>query len=184
FLAGNNSNGQVLPHAKIIVQSDSGEILGHNQIGNIIIKASSLALGYYPNIFNNSENLATDDLGFFDRQGYLKIVGRSSQKILTGGENVFPAEVEAAILATGLVTDVCVIGLADQYWGEVVTAVYVGNNFQVSREKLLVAIDGKLSKFKQPKYWLKVENLPRNYQGKINRELLKEIAIQRIKAMV
>ncbi|MEM1169748.1 MAG: 2-succinylbenzoate--CoA ligase [Cyanobacteria bacterium P01_H01_bin.35] len=181
FLAGNNSNGQVLPHAKIIVQSESGEILSQNQIGNISIQANSLALGYYPNIFNNSETLATDDLGFFDSQGYLKIVGRSSQKIITGGENVFPAEVEAAILATGLVTDVCVIGLADQYWGEVVTAVYVGNNFEVSREKLLSAIDGRLSKFKQPKYWVRVESLPRNYQGKINRELLKEIAIQRIK---
>ncbi len=181
FLAGNNSNGQVLPHAKIIVKSESGKILGQNQIGNISIKANSLALGYYPNIFNNSESLATDDLGFFDPQGYLKIVGRSSQKIITGGENVFPAEVEAAILATGLVMDVCVIGLADKYWGEVVTAVYVANNFAVSREKLLVTIDEKLSKFKQPKYWVRVESLPRNYQGKINRELLKEIAIQRIK---
>ncbi|NEQ40143.1 MAG: 2-succinylbenzoate--CoA ligase, partial [Okeania sp. SIO3I5] len=180
FLAGNNSNGQVLPHAKIIVQSESGEILGQNQIGNIIIKASSLALGYYPNILNNYESLATDDLGFFDPQGYLKIVGRSSQKIITGGENVFPKEVEAAILATGLVSDVCVIGLADKYWGEIVTAIYVGNTFQVSRENLLAAIDGKLSKFKQPKYWVRVESLPRNSQGKVNQKLLKEIAIQRL----
>ena len=181
FLAGNNSNGQVLPHAKIIVQNESREILGQNQIGNISIKANSLALGYYPNIFNNSESLATDDLGFFDSQGYLKIVGRNSQKIITGGENVFPVEVEAAILATGLVNDVCVIGLPDKYWGEVVTAIYVANNFDVSRENLLFTIDGKLSKFKQPKSWVKVESLPRNSQGKINRELLKEIAIQRIK---
>ncbi|MGD1704520.1 2-succinylbenzoate--CoA ligase [Dapis sp. BLCC M229] len=181
FLAGNNSNGQVLPHAKIIVKNENREILSHNKIGNISIQANSLALGYYPNIFKNYESLATDDLGFFDDQGYLKIVGRSSQKIITGGENVFPAEVEAAILATGLVTDVCVIGLADKYWGEVVTAVYVGNNFEVSREKLLVAIDGKLTKFKQPKYWLKVESLPRNSQGKINRELLKEITLEKIR---
>ncbi|MEB3343080.1 2-succinylbenzoate--CoA ligase [Okeania sp.] len=181
FLAGNNSNGQVLPHAKIIVQSESREILGQNQIGNIIIKANSLALGYYPNTFNNSESFTTDDLGFFDNQNYLKIVGRNSQKIITGGENVFPAEIEAAILRTGLVNDICVIGLKDKYWGEVVTAIYVSNNFAVSREKLLVAIDGKLSKFKQPKYWVRIESLPRNTQGKINRQLLKEIAIQRIK---
>ena len=180
FLAGNNSNGQVLPHAKIIVKNEIGETLYQNQIGNISIKANSLALGYYPDLFNNYESLVTDDLGFFDHQGYLKIVGRSNQKIITGGENVFPAEVEAAILTTGLVDDICVIGLADKYWGEVVTAVYVGKNFEVSRDKLLATIDEKLSKFKQPKYWLKVESLPRNYQGKINRELLKKIAIQRI----
>ena len=179
FLRGNNSNGRVLPHATIIVQGEGGEILGLNQIGNLSIKANSLALGYYPHIFYSSEGLLTDDLGFFDSQGYLKIVGRSSEKIISGGENVFPAEVEAAILATGLVHDVCVIGLADKYWGEVVTAVYVGNNFAVSREVLLAAIDGKLHKFKQPKYWLKVDSLPRNSQGKINRELLKEIAVHR-----
>ncbi len=180
FLAGNNSNGQMLPHAQIIVKNESGEILGENQIGNIIIKAKSLALGYYPNIFNNFESLATDDLGFFDDRGFLNIVGRRSQKIITGGENVFPTEVEAAILATGLVADVCVVGLADKYWGEVVTAVYVVHYLEVSVEKLLAAIDGKLSKFKQPKYWVRVESLPRNSQGKINQGLLKEIAIQRI----
>ena len=56
----------------------------------------------------------------------------------------------------------------------------MGNYFEVSREKLLAAIDQKLSKFKHPKYWLRIESLPRNSQGKINRELLKEIAIQRI----
>lgn len=180
FLAGNNSNGQVLPHAQIILKNENGKVLGKNKIGNIIIKANSLTLGYYPNIFNNSESLVTDDLGFFDDQGFLNIVGRCSHKIITGGENVFPAEVEAAILATGLVKDVCVIGLANKYWGEVITAVYVNHNFEVSGENLLVAIDGKLSKFKQPKYWLKVESLPRNSQGKINRALLKEIAMERI----
>ncbi|MDJ0553350.1 MAG: 2-succinylbenzoate--CoA ligase [Microcoleaceae cyanobacterium MO_207.B10] len=180
FFAGNNSNGQILPHAEIIIKSESGEILGENKIGNINIKAESLALGYYPKIFNHSEVFETDDLGFFDNQGYLNIVGRRSQKIITGGENVFPAEVESGILATGLVADVCVIGLPDKYWGEVVTAIYVSNDLEVSAENLLVAIDGKLSKFKQPKYWVKVENLPRNSQGKINRELLKKMAIERI----
>ena len=180
FLVGNNSNGQILPHAEIMIKSESGEILGDNKIGNISIKADSLALGYYPNIFNNSESFETDDLGFFDHQGYLNIVGHRSQKIITGGENVFPAEVEATILATGLVIDVCVIGVADKYWGEVVTAVYVPNDLEMYVEKLLAATDGKLSKFKQPKYWIMVENLPRNYQGKVNLELLKELAIERI----
>ncbi|MGK7918474.1 MAG: 2-succinylbenzoate--CoA ligase [Trichodesmium sp.] len=181
FLTGNNSNGQVLPHAQIIVKNENGEILGEHKIGNIIIKANSLTLGYYPNIFNNSESLVTDDLGFFDDQGFLNIVGRCSQKIITGGENVFPAEVEAAIFSTGLVKDICVIGLGNKYWGEVVTAVYVANNLEDTGEDLLATMNGKLSKFKQPKYWVKVENLPRNSQGKINRELIKEIAMERIK---
>ncbi|NES71682.1 MAG: AMP-binding protein, partial [Okeania sp. SIO2D1] len=179
FLTGNNSNGQILPHAEIMIKSENGKILGKNKKGIINIKANSLALGYYPNLFNPSETFMTDDLGFLDNQGCLNIVGRRSQKIITGGENVFPAEVEAAILATGLVTDVCVIGLPDKYWGEIVTAVYITDDLEVSVEKFITAINGKLSKFKQPKYWVKVENLPRNYQGKINRELLTKIAIQK-----
>ncbi|NEQ73300.1 MAG: 2-succinylbenzoate--CoA ligase [Okeania sp. SIO2C9] len=179
FLTGNNSNGQILPHAEIMIKSENGKILGKNKIGIINIKANSLALGYYPNLFNPSETFMTDDLGFLDNQGCLNIVGRRSQKIITGGENVFPAEVEAAILATGLVTDVCVIGLPDKYWGEIVTAVYITDDLEVSVEKFITAINGKLSKFKQPKYWVKVENLPRNYQGKINRELLTKIAIKK-----
>ena len=64
-MAGNNSNGQILPHAQIIVKSESGEILGEHKIGNINIKAESLALGYYPQILHDSEIFETDDLGFF-----------------------------------------------------------------------------------------------------------------------
>ena len=117
FLGGTVSCGQVLPHAKVTIRSPTGQLLGVNQIGNITIKADSLALGYYPELFTNRDNFQLDDLGFFDNQGYLNVVGRSSNKIITGGENVFPSEVEAAIRATQLVNDVCVIAIPDQHWG-------------------------------------------------------------------
>ncbi len=150
FLAGNNSCGQVLPHARIgfkvpvsgspptplqkrgegmevpLVKKDLG--------GSIAIQSNSLALGYYPHLwvasheFVNNEFtniLETDDLGYLDPKGYLYITGRQSLMIITGGEKVFPPEVEAVILATKLVEDVCVLGLPDPYWGEIVAAVYV-----------------------------------------------------------
>ena len=176
FLNGYNSCGQVLPHAKVTIRSSTGQLLGANQTGIITIQAESLALGYYPEIFTNCNNFQLDDLGFFDDRGYLNIVGRSSNKIITGGENVYPDEVEAAIRATQLVNDVCVIGIPDPHWGQVVTAVYVPSNSFVATAALQAALEDKLSRFKQPKSWIPVESLPRNSQGKLNREQMQQIA--------
>ncbi len=180
FLRGNNSSGQILPHAQVTIRTTTGEILDANQTGMITIQADSLALGYYPesetlNHQSPIPNFLADDLGFFDEQGYLHIIGRCSNKIITGGENVFPAEVESAIQATKLVTDVCVIGVPDSDWGEMVTAIYVPNFPTVSHQLLEIAIEDKLSKYKQPKHWISVANLPRNAQGKVNYEQLQEM---------
>lgn len=174
FLGGNNSCGQILPHATLTIRNSQGEILGENQPGIITIAAKSLTLGYYPELFPNSY-FTTDDIGFLDKNGYLYIIGRNSNKIITGGENVFPGEIEAAILSTNLVTDVCVIGLPDRHWGQVVTAIYVPSSATVSTFILKTAMAEKLSKFKQPKYWLPVENIPRNLQGKIDNKQLQKI---------
>ena len=175
FRRGNNSCGQVLPHAQVSIRSATGETLEANQIGIITIKADSLALGYYPEPFTNPQYFQPDDLGFFDDQGYLNVVGRNSNKIITGGENVFPAEVEAAILATQLVTDVCVTGIPDSQWGQAVIAIYVSRTQAVSTALLETALEDKLSKYKRPKYWVSVEGLPRNSQGKVNYEQLQKI---------
>ncbi|MEG4963928.1 MULTISPECIES: 2-succinylbenzoate--CoA ligase [unclassified Microcoleus] len=178
FLAGNNSSGQTLPHAKITIRSANGDILCNNQIGNIAVNAKSLALGYYPENFGDREYFQLDDVGFFDKNNCLNIVGRSSDKIITGGENVFPAEVEAVVRSTNLVADIAVIGLPDKDWGQVVTAIYLPANSEVTVKNLQAAIEDKLSKFKQPKHWVIVEQLPRNSQGKVNREQLQEIALE------
>lgn len=176
FLSGTNNCGQVLPHAKVTIRSSTGQLLGANQTGIITIKANSLALGYYPELFTNRDNFQLDDLGFVDFKGYLNIVGRSSNKIITGGENVFPSEVESAIRATQLVNDVCVIGVTHQQWGQVVTAIYVPSNSTVTTAELQAVLEDKLSKYKRPKYWIPLASLLRNSQGKVNREQLLQIA--------
>ncbi|MEO8891680.1 MAG: 2-succinylbenzoate--CoA ligase [Coleofasciculaceae cyanobacterium] len=183
FLRGNNSSGQILPHAKLTIQDATGKKLAVNQIGIITIKSDSLMLGYYPQFLTEEPHFQPDDLGFLDEQGYLTIVGRNSNKIITGGENVFPAEIEAAIQATQLVIDVCVIGISDLHWGQAVTAIYVPRIETVCQELLKSLIEDKLSKYKQPKYWLRVESLPRNYQGKINIEQLKKIVDIKLKSL-
>lgn len=176
FLQGYNNCGQVLPHAQVKIVNSEHQQLDINQIGSVTIQAKSLALGYYPELFKNQDDFQLDDLGFVDEQGYLNIVGRSSNKIITGGENVYPNEVEVTIRETQLVDDICVIGISDRTWGEVVTAVYVPKLHSVSPEQIQNAIADKLSKFKQPKYWIPLESLPRNLQGKINYNKLIHIA--------
>ena len=142
----------------------------------------------------------TDDLGFFDDSGYLHIVGRNSRKIIPGGENIYPPEIEAAILAINLVKDVCVVGVADEKWGEAVTALCVLRdantklatiqeqhiNFDLETKSVQDAntklatiqeqLRSQLSRYKQPKNWLCMPSLPRNSQGKLNYSEIKKIA--------
>ena len=178
FLQGDTSNGQVLPHSQIKIVDEQGKELATNKTGKIIITAASLALGYYPKLFPNKTPFCTDDLGYLDKQGNLHLVGRHSDKIITGGENVFPLEVEAAIRSTNLVADVAVLGREDAYWGQIICAVYIPNYPSVDNQQIQVALVGKIAKFKQPKLWFKVDNLPRNAQGKVNKSKLEQILIK------
>jgi O-succinylbenzoic acid--CoA ligase len=159
FLRGQSGCGQVLPHANVTIEGD-----------RLIIQSKSLMLGYYPH--QSNAIYQPDDIGFFEGDGFLHIAGRHSDKIITGGENVFPAEVETAIRSTNLVQDVCVIGLSDATWGQLVTAVYVPKA-EFSADKLTAALAPKLTKFKRPKLWIAMDGLPRNAQGKINHSYLK-----------
>ncbi|MEH1839607.1 MAG: 2-succinylbenzoate--CoA ligase [Nostoc sp.] len=176
FLGGKISSGQILPHAKVTIRNQQGEILTSNQIGNITIQAQSLALGYYPITKENQADFQVDDLGFLDEQGHLNILGRNSDKIITGGENIYPAEIESAIQSTQLVADICVIGIPDKHWGQALTAIYIPKKPNTSALKIQTLLKDKLSKFKIPKYWIPQENLPRNSQGKINRQQLQQLA--------
>ncbi len=182
FLQGNYSCGEVLPHAKVEIQHSHQELSSNSESGIVQIETHSLYLGYYPQLRSNSDFFTTDDLGYFDNQGYLNITGRYSQKIISGGENIFPQEVETAILATKLVKDVCVIGLPDNKWGEAVTAIYVPQNNQISLTQIQTSLADKLSKFKQPKHWIAQEFLPRNLQGKLNYKEIKAIATKMVTA--
>ena len=167
FLKGKFNSGKILPHAKIIID---------NQPGNINIQSQSLALGYYPQIWENRNNFVVDDIGFLDNQDYLHIIGRNSDKIITGGENVYPTEIESAIRKTQMVIDVCVIGIADKHWGQALTAIYIPNNQNISYLEIQSQLKNQLSKFKIPKHWISLPELPRNTQGKINRQQLQKIA--------
>jgi o-succinylbenzoate---CoA ligase len=161
FLAGNNTCGRVLPHAEV-------NILTGDRDGEVEIKSKSLMLGYYPNYNLPIDKFHPDDLGNIDRDGYLSISGRSSDKIITGGEKVFASEVIEAIERTELVADVSVVGIPDPYWGQAIVAVYVPIKIGVSADILAQKISINLSKYKLPKYWIETDEIPRNSLGKIS----------------
>lgn len=171
FLQGQTGCGKILPHAQVVVDS------APETPGPIAIQAASLMRGYWPPPPHGGHNhgpsqgkFYPDDLGYVDRAGYLHIVGRSSDKIISGGENIFPAEVEAAIRATQLVQDVYVVGLADDRWGEIVAAVVAVPDITHPSnllEQLQIILGDRLSKYKQPKRWLLVKHLPRQANGKL-----------------
>jgi o-succinylbenzoate---CoA ligase len=181
FLAGNHSCGLALPHAKIelVISADDRKSSRQNdRVASIRIQADSLMLGYFPDL-NPLTYFEPDDLGSIDQDGYLTILGRNSDKIISGGENVFPIEVVNVIMATGLVADVWVVGLPDRYWGQVVTAIYVENNPPVSAVILAREIAGKISNYKIPKHWVAVDRIPRNSLGKVLTHKIAEIVRDR-----
>ncbi|MEA5565262.1 2-succinylbenzoate--CoA ligase [Anabaena sp. UHCC 0399] len=178
FLSGKTGSGQILPHAKVKICNPQREVLSANQRGIITIQAKSLALGYYPYFWNNQDDFSVDDVGFLDEQGYLKIVGRNGDKIISGGENIYPIEIESAILSTQMVIDVCVIGIPDQDWGQALTAIYIPKNTDINSGEIKNILANQLSRFKIPKYWISLDTLPRNAQGKVNRQTLQKIATE------
>jgi o-succinylbenzoate---CoA ligase len=168
FLQGHSHAGQVLPHTHLEICDSTGQPLAPHKTGNIVVKATSLFQGYYPN-HSPEATFKTDDLGYFDAQNHLHITGRNSRKIISGGENIFPEEVETALRSTGLVKDVYVTGLPDDQWGEAVVALYVPENPNITTQMLKDAIENPLSHYKHPKRWLSVGEISRNAQGKVDR---------------
>ena len=177
FLEGNRSSGRPLPHASITIFNEQGQARPPWQAGRVVIRARSLAQGYlgggegmvvgsaHP---TGGEAFATDDVGYLDAGGYLHIVGRSSTKIITGGENVFPEEIEAALLATGVVGEACVVGLECDRWGQQLCALVVMES-PIPLNDLAERLRSQLAPYKRPKQWILVSDLPRTAQGKLSR---------------
>ncbi len=165
FLAGARSSGTPLPHAQVTI---TGE-------GLIRIAGDSLYRGYFPAVRSELE-FRTEDLGFLDERGHLHIAGRRDAMIITGGKKVQPAEVEAALRATGLFADVGVIGVPDFEWGEAVVACYpISTSHMISGSTIARALEGSsLLAYQYPKRYVAIaaSDWPRNAQGKLNRAAL------------
>jgi acyl-CoA synthetase (AMP-forming)/AMP-acid ligase II len=115
--------------------------------------------------------LLTGDMGCFDTRGYLTLRDRSKDVIITGGSNVYPREVEEVLLEHPEVDEACVVGVPDAEWGEVVVAFIVGTATEANLDAHLLE---RIARFKRPKRYAYVDDLPKNSYGKVLKRVLRE----------
>jgi malonyl-CoA/methylmalonyl-CoA synthetase len=165
-----------------IADPESGRVLAPGEIGVIEVKGPNVFKGYWrmpektAAEFRADGFFITGDLGRIDERGYVHIVGRGKDLIISGGFNVYPKEVEGEIDAIAGVIESAVVGVPHPDFGEGVTAVVVRKpGASVDESTILSALDGRLAKFKQPKRVLFVDDLPRNTMGKVQKNVLRDL---------
>ncbi|GJE73787.1 malonate--CoA ligase [Methylorubrum suomiense] len=163
-----------------VVEPETGAPLGPEEVGMIEVKGPNVFLGYWrmpektASEFKADGFFITGDLGKIDRDGYVHIVGRGKDLIITGGYNVYPKEIETEIDALPGVVESAVIGLAHPDFGEGVTAVVVAGENAPDEAGILAALEERLAKYKCPKRVLFADDLPRNAMGKVQKNVLRE----------
>ncbi|OYU47700.1 MAG: malonyl-CoA synthase [Rhizobiales bacterium PAR1] len=164
-----------------VTNPDTAAVLGPDEIGMIEVRGPNVFKGYWQNPEKTAAEFRADgffitgDLGKVDASGYVHIVGRGKDLIITGGYNVYPKEIEGEIDAMPGVNESAVIGIAHRDFGEGVTAVVVPSKGATLSEAAIVkALEGRLAKFKQPKRVIIVDELPRNTMGKVQKNVLRE----------
>jgi malonyl-CoA/methylmalonyl-CoA synthetase len=164
-----------------ITDPETGKELATNEIGMIEVKGPNVFKGYWrmpektASEFRPDGFFITGDLGRIDEHGYVHILGRGKDLVITGGFNVYPKEIEDEIDAIPGVFESAVIGVPHEDFGEGVTAVIVrSKEADVDEKAVLAALEGRLARFKQPKRVVFVEDLPRNTMGKVQKNILRE----------
>ena len=173
------SQGKVSPWNEVRIVDPSGKEVPTGTIGEVVARSTSGTSAYFKNEQKTKEAFKdgwfhTEDLGYFDEDGYLFLSGRLKDMIVTGGQNVFAADVENTILAHPDIADCAVIGLPDEKWGEIVTAVVVRKPNTAAMEKDVISFcKDKISGFKVPKKIFFQEGpLPRTPTGKVQKFIL------------
>jgi acyl-CoA synthetase (AMP-forming)/AMP-acid ligase II len=174
------SCGKAWPGFEIECRRDDGSACEVGEVGEIAMRSTTIMKGYY----NRAEAtldavrsgwLYTGDAGFFDDEGYLFIHDRVKDMIVTGGENVYPAEVENAVFGHPSVADVAVVGVPDEKWGEAVKAIVVLKaDAQGDAHDIIAWAKARIAGYKVPKSVDFIAELPRNPSGKILRRELRE----------
>jgi malonyl-CoA/methylmalonyl-CoA synthetase len=167
--------GPALPGVELRIMGPEG-VLPPGEIGGIEVRGPNVFQGYWRMPEKTAEELRPDgwfitgDLGVVDGEGYVTIVGRAKDLVISGGYNIYPKEIEMALDAVEGVVESAVIGLPHGDLGEAVFAVIVG---EVTAEAALASVSGELARFKQPRGAVVVADLPRNAMGKVQKAALR-----------
>ena len=175
------SVGRQMPLAQVRVVDDDGGDVAVGAEGEIVIRGDQVLMGYWANPEATASSFfgdwfRTGDVGRWDADGYLFIVDRKKDMILTGGENVYPREVEEVLYQHPAVLDAAVVGAPDPKWGEKVVAV-ICRRHDVEPAELIAFCRERIAGYKRPRHVVFIDVLPRNATGKVlKRELRDQIA--------
>ncbi len=175
--------GPPLPGLEVRILGPEGEVLGPGREGDIEVRGPTVMAGYHGRPEATREAfrdgwLRTKDVGLLDERGRLTVLSRRTDLIVRGGENIYPAELEAVLAAHPAVREVAVVGVSDARWGEVPVAFVVTRDEQPLPEGLEAWCRESLAGFKVPARFLPLEELPRNAMGKVERTVLRQRAAE------
>ena len=173
------STGKSFFYTDVRVVNEAGDDCEPNEPGEVLVRGPHVMIGYWNRPEATAEAvtdgwLSTGDVAVIDADGFVYIQDRVKDMIISGGENVYPAEIENAILTMEGVNEVAVIGVPSEKWGESPLAIVVRADDTVTAEAVLEYTDGKLARFKQPRAVEFVDTIPRNPTGKILKRILRE----------
>jgi len=180
------SIGKINFYLKYKIVDDNGNEVKQGEVGEFILKGPSVTPGYWRNPTATSESLKngwfyTGDLVREDEEGFLYVVDRKKNMFISGGENVYPAEIEKFLYTHPLIQEVAVIGVPDEKWGEVGKAyIKLKEGASISPDELKKYCEGNLARYKIPKYFEIIEEIPKSETGKINKKALLQIHLKSI----
>ncbi len=179
-----SSVGRPYTFVQVGIMDDDGNLLGPEEVGELVVKSEHVMKGYWnlPDetraAFRNGW-LLTGDLAKRDRDGYIYLLGRKKEMIISGGFNIYPREIEEVLHAVSGVLEAAVVGVADPDWGEKVVAFVVMDETRTSLEQIHEVCKQQLG-FKKPKEYVVLESLPKNSIGKIDKKQLQELYRQEV----
>jgi fatty-acyl-CoA synthase len=179
--------GQVHPHVEVKIVDSSGKIVPRGETGELCTRGYSVMLGYWNNetataaAIDSARWMHTGDLATMDEDGYLNIVGRIKDLIIRGGENVYPREIEEFLYSHPKVSDVQVIGVPDEKYGEEIMAwVKLKPGEHSSEEEIRAFCRGQIAHYKIPRYVKFVEGFPMTVTGKIQKYLMRQQSVEEL----
>jgi acyl-CoA synthetase (AMP-forming)/AMP-acid ligase II len=176
------SAGKEYTNVWVACMDEHGNFVRCREVGQIVVKGDKLFGGYWRDPEGTQKVMKdgwfmTGDLGYFDEDDYLYIVDRLSDLIITGGENVYPQEIEDLLNGFSKVADCAVIGLPDREWGEEVWAFVIPTpGMAFDAEEAVTFCKARMAGYKVPRRFVTCSDLPRNYLGKTQKFILRERA--------
>ena len=174
--------GLPLPHTEVkIVDPETGVIVPVGTVGEFCARGYMVMSGYHgmpdatAEVIDSGGWLHTGDLASMDERGYCRIAGRLKDMVIRGGENLFPAEIEAILHEHPAVVEAAVIGVSDPFMGEELAAfIRTENGWSFDEAELRSHVRARLASSKTPRYWIAVDEFPLTGSGKIQKFLLRE----------